>query len=265
MMKKLRNLLLSAALIGLSNSAAFATEVQIQTVLGNINVALFDEQTPETVDNFLLYVNSGTYVNSIFHRSVPGFVVQGGGFTANSIERPLAIETNPAVQNEPRFSNVRGTIAMAKLDGDPNSATSQWFINLDNNSISLDANNGGFTVFGQVLGDGMAVVDAIANLPILQNGGVFNEIPVRDYTQADANAGRQPDNENYIIVTDIIIVNDAEDSNPEVNPVVNTRINPPSTPPSNGGDSGGSSGGGSVPFWGLFALFSIAYFRRLSK
>src|SRR5690606_16543663 len=143
---------------------ANATTVQIQTVLGDIEVNLFDKQTPKTVENFLAYVESGAYSDSIIHRSVPDFIVQGGGFEFNEAWPPIAIPQSPTVVNEPVFSNVRGTIAMAKLGNNPNSATNQWFINLKNNSGNLDNQNGGFTVFGQVTGNGMAIIDAIAAL-----------------------------------------------------------------------------------------------------
>ncbi|MFC3123106.1 peptidylprolyl isomerase [Agaribacter flavus] len=262
-MKKIKNILLSALVIGSSGLHSYtnATEVQIQTVLGNINVALFDEATPETVDNFLLYVNSGTYANTVFHRSVPSFIVQSGGFAFNGTVPPDPIPTNPPVINEPEFSNVRGTIAMAKLGGDPNSATSQWFINLNDNSANLDVQNGGFTVFGQVIGDGMEVVDAIAALPIFSQGGVFSELPVRNFTQADANNGVAVGGDNLVIVTDIVIVNDVVDSNPDITPIENTRINPPSPPPTTGNDGGGSSGG-SIPLFAVSSLFFAAVLRR---
>src|SRR5690606_25761942 len=97
-----------------------------------------DKHTPKTVENFLAYVNAGAYTDSIIHRSVPGFVVQGGGFEFTGALPPVVITQKPAVINEPLFSNVRGTIAMAKVGNDPNSATNQWFINLDNNSGNLD-------------------------------------------------------------------------------------------------------------------------------
>ncbi len=104
--------------------------------------------------------------------------------------RPQIVTTFPAVQNEPFISNIRGTIAMAKLGGDPNSATCQWFINLADNSANLDVQNGGFTAFGHVTGNGMSVVDAIAAVPTFNaNGqsnpnGPFGQIPLRDFNIA---------------------------------------------------------------------------------
>ncbi len=158
---------------------------------GLIKVLLFDQAgsgAPLTVENFINYVNSGAYNNSIIHRSVPGFVIQGGGFTVEQL-RVNPIPTDPPVQNEfsPVRSNTRGTIAMAKLGGDPNSATSQWFFNLaDNNSPnnpnSLDRQNGGFTVFGQVLDSAdLRTIDTIASIRRSNLGTVnpaFTDIPL---------------------------------------------------------------------------------------
>ena len=95
------------------------------------------------------------------------------------------------MQNEPFISNIRGTIAMAKLGGDPNSATSQWFINLADNSANLDTQNGGFTVFGHVTGNGMSVADAIAMLNRVNVGSPFDALPVRDYTSGN-HQGSEP-------------------------------------------------------------------------
>lgn len=166
------------------------------TSLGNsgiTNVVLFDQQgegAPESVENFINYVEADDYVNSIIHRSIPGFIIQGGGFTVNGLEQALAatpnsgakavssIETNPPVVNEfsSLRSNLRGTLAFAKLGSDPNSATSQWFFNLANNSANLDQQNGGFTVFGQVLSDeDMEAVDDIAALPTSNRGSFFSQ------------------------------------------------------------------------------------------
>ena len=138
------------------------TVVQVDTVVGRYNLELFDD-TPLTKANFLAYVEAGRYDNTIVHRSVPGFVIQAGGYYSRlPIEH---IPTFAAVRNEFRRSNVRGTVAMAKLGGDPNSATSEWFVNLaNNNAANLDTQNGGFTVFARVLGNGMAVLDSIATL-----------------------------------------------------------------------------------------------------
>jgi len=136
--------------------------------------------TPLTAANFLAYLDAGRYTNSIMHRSVPGFVVQGGGFTDKTLQ--AAIPQFAAVTNEPGNTNVRGTIAMAKLGGNPDSATNQFFFNLSDNSANLDAQNGGFTAFARVLGNGMTVVDAMAALPQLDFGSPFDDLPVTGTT-----------------------------------------------------------------------------------
>ena len=165
-------------LASVTAAPVLATHVVIQTPLGEVGVELFDAATPATVANFLAYLNNGAYTNSFIHRSVPGFIVQGGGFTFSD-GATVVIPTLPPVINEPGISNVRGTIAMAKVGGNPNSATSQWFINLGDNAANLDNQNGGFTVFGQVVGQGMEVVNAIAALPVWNAGGApFNELPL---------------------------------------------------------------------------------------
>jgi len=173
--------LFGLALALLVSLPAQASTVIMKTTLGDVEIDLFEEATPVTVANFLKYVRDGDYAHSFIHRSVPGFVVQGGGFTFNG-DGPVAIPSDPPIINEPVLSNVRGTIAMAKIAGNPNSATSQWFINLKDNSIDLDGANGGFSVFGQVMGDGMAVIDAIAALQVWNAGSPFNEVPLIDFS-----------------------------------------------------------------------------------
>ena len=169
---------------GVSLSSVFAgTVVRCDSNLGEFDLQLFDAEKPKTAANFLAYVKGGAFKNSIIHRSVPGFIVQGGGFFLDGTSlNPVSVR--PPVVNEPGISNLRGTVAMAKLGGDPNSATNQWFVNLADNSANLDAQNGGFTVFGEVLGNGMNVVDAIAELPTYnataQLGGTFTELPLRN-------------------------------------------------------------------------------------
>jgi MYXO-CTERM domain-containing protein len=178
------------------------------TPAGNIDIELYDDQAPITVANFLSYAGRGDYTNNGFiHRSVPGFIVQGGGYIYGN--SPLGIFVAripvlaPPIQNEfsALRSNVRGTIAMAKLPGDPNSATSEWFFNLADNSANLDNQNGGFTVFGRVLGSGMTVVDAIANLPVWNAtsvNGALGNLPLINF---DLTIGLQPS--NFVSVTRI--------------------------------------------------------------
>lgn len=138
------------------------TRVCLDTSQGEICMTLFPDTAPLTVANFLHYVADGDFDNTFFHRSVPGFVVQAGGYRVAPIFSPVA--TDPAVVNEFGRSNLRGTVAMAKLGGAPDSATSQWFVNLGDNSAPLDTDNEGFTVFAEVDAAGMAVVDQIAAL-----------------------------------------------------------------------------------------------------
>lgn len=159
---------------------------------GVINVVLFDQVNqgaPLTVQNFQTYVNSNSYTNSFIHRSVPNFIVQGGGYTYNNGVLN-AIPANAPVQNEYSAgrSNTRGTIAMAKLGDNPNSATNQWFFNLADNSANLNNQNGGFTVFGQArTANDLATIDAIAAVRVYNAGGVFSNLPLTQNAVTDRN------------------------------------------------------------------------------
>ena len=156
------------------------------TVPQVIDLELFDDKAPLTVDNFLHYVLGlapSSFDGNFFHRLVNGFVLQGGGY--NVANPTTHIGTLPPVHNEfhagdAETSNLVGTIAMAKVDGNFNSATSEFFFNLGDNSANLDAQNGGFTVFGKIV-QGMDVVNAIAALPISLSGapaqGGYNADP----------------------------------------------------------------------------------------
>jgi cyclophilin family peptidyl-prolyl cis-trans isomerase len=157
------------------------TEVNITTTSGLITIELFDADAPLTVQNFLAYIQANRYQSVFWHRSVPGFVIQTGGF--NYVNNQVgSVTTFPPVVNEFHRSNVRGTVAMAKLSGDPNSATSQWFVNLVDNSANLDNQNGGFTVFGRLVEGTIAAADAIAAVPRYNFGSPFDSIPLRNYT-----------------------------------------------------------------------------------
>ena len=162
--------------------------VVLHTNQGDIDIALYAAETPITVDNFLNYVNDGDYDNAIFHRSVPGFVIQAGGFSTTSEifydSDYSEIPTDDPIQNEPGISNVRGTVAMAKISGDPDSATSQFFVNLVDNSSSLDDLNGGFTVFGTVAD--MTASDAIAALDRYPRRG-YRRVCLATYRCREAN------------------------------------------------------------------------------
>ncbi len=133
--------------------------VQMDFDQGTINVEMLNAAAPLNVANFLNYVDDGDYNNTIIHRSIPGFVIQGGSFTATF--PVVAIPTDDSVVNEFSLSNLRGTVSMAKLADDPDSATSGFFISLADNSEILDPQNGGFTVFARVIGSGMDTADTI--------------------------------------------------------------------------------------------------------
>ncbi|MFK7957931.1 MAG: peptidylprolyl isomerase [Lysobacterales bacterium] len=155
-----------------------ASVVRVDTQLGSFYIDLLENDAPNTVANFLNYVRDGDYANTYSHRVVQSFVIQGGGFTFLDGEFG-EVPVDAAIVNEFNLSNLRGTVAMAKLANDPDSATSQWFINLDDSNVSLDTNNGGFTVFGRVMGDGMKIVDRISSLaPINLGGGALGEVPL---------------------------------------------------------------------------------------
>ena len=149
-------------------------QVIIKTSEGDITLRLFRDKAPLTVDNFLAYVDAGFYNGTIFHRVIPDFMIQGGGFLPDMTEKT----TNPPVPNESqnKLHNTRGTIAMARTN-DPDSATAQFYINQRNN-LQLDWAPGrdGYTVFGEVI-LGMNIVDFIATAPTA-NAGRMQNVPV---------------------------------------------------------------------------------------
>lgn len=158
--------------------AAQATQVKVDTNMGAFVIELNAKAAPKTVENFLAYVRSGFYKNTLFHRVIPNFMIQGGGFVMGMEEKdtqaPIALESRNGL------SNARGTIAMARTN-DPNSATSQFFINVRDNRF-LDANQAqdgnGYAVFGKVV-SGMSTVDAIARVKT-HSVGYYDDVPIRD-------------------------------------------------------------------------------------
>lgn len=174
----LRSALTSLLFMATGVHAETGTLVRMQTQAGPIDIQLYDSAAPRTVANFLSYVQSGAYDGSIFHRLVRGFVLQGGGLKWADASTPKLsqVPVSSPVTNEfsPTRSNVRGTVAMAKVEGNPDSATNQWFVNLTDNAANLDSQNGGFTVFGKVLTPGMAVVDGLTQLQLINASGCTN-------------------------------------------------------------------------------------------
>ena len=242
---------------------ANATIVLLTTNFGDIRINLYDQSTPITVDNFLQYVEDGDYSNVIFHRTATNFVLQGGGFIydqTGDINGIPVVEANSngSITNEPLFSNVRGTIAMAKLAGNPNSASNQWFINLtDNNALTnpdnLDRQNGGFTVFGEVIAEDMSTVDSIAGIQQYNFGGAFTNIPLDGYTITDPVT--TPSNNNLVIISSITIVDPAEDTAADLSPMAN--VGPFVAP-----EQTESSGGGALGLLSLMLLLSVRRSNR---
>jgi peptidylprolyl isomerase/peptidyl-prolyl cis-trans isomerase B (cyclophilin B) len=163
-----------------SASAAPAANprVALQTSKGRIVIELYADKSPKTVKNFLDYTKAGFYNGTIFHRVIPGFMVQGGGFLPDMTEKP----TRPPIQNEADngLQNQRGTLAMARTS-DPNSASAQFFINVaNNNSLNFrgkSTEGWGYAVFGNVV-EGMDVVDAIVQVPTTTKGP-YGDVPVQ--------------------------------------------------------------------------------------
>ena len=255
---KLFKALLATAVVGCS-SLAQATIVEVTTNVGKFEVNLYDESTPVTVQNFLSYVNSGRYDGTVIHRSEANFVIQGGGYVFDE-ELPLkATTTNAAIVNEPKWSNVRATIAMAKQAGNPNSATNQWFINLSNNASNLDFQNSGFTVFGQISAADMEVIDAIVAVPqydfFVFNSTSKTKLPVRNYSASDYDDNKPLVADNLITIESIVVVDERPNTVAGLTLVPTTN-----TGGSDGGSDGGSSGGSFG--WFLLPLSLLALRRR---
>ena len=175
----LRKLILTMLILLLAGTPVFAAErVAMETSMGTITIELDADKAPQTVANFLAYVDKGFYDGTVFHRVIPNFMIQGGGFSAD-LQRK---QTDSAIKNEAAngLKNLRGTIAMARTQV-VDSATSQFFINHKDNPF-LDYRDStvrgyGYAVFGKVV-EGMDVVDKIAATPTMQKNRLFADLPV---------------------------------------------------------------------------------------
>ena len=174
-----RALLAICLALPMTGQAQTATQVRFQTTLGNFVVELYPAKAPKTVQNFVQYVQDKHFDGTIFHRVIDGFMVQGGGFTADMAQKPtrapIALEIDRSLKNE------RGTIAMART-GNPNSATAQFFINLvDNANLNAPQPDGyGYAVFGKVV-SGMETIDAIRAVATRNQGG-YQNVPTTPIT-----------------------------------------------------------------------------------
>jgi len=228
-----------------------ATIVEVETSQGNFKINLHDQTTPKTVENFLNYVNDGDYDNTVVHRLIPNFVMQAGGFSFEGDFPLTPISTDSTVINEPVYSSVQGTIAMAKPGTNPNGATSQWFINYKDNSSNLDTQNGGFTVFGEVI-EGMENINAMATLPNCK------EIPMPDYTSEQcADSNHVPGVENFVTIHSITVIDSTVVTDANLSSVKNTSL---STSEPDGG-----SGGGSLSYFALLLLACFGLKRKVKS
>jgi cyclophilin family peptidyl-prolyl cis-trans isomerase len=195
---------IAAVVLLWANSLQASTFVRMDYNFFNANlrysqsvfIELFDDR-PITRNNFLQYVDAGKFDQTLMHRLVPGFVLQGGGFYEDRVAMPAPLNlrlaedevdldgnpntNNPTIANEfgnsPFRSNVKGTLAMAKTAAGPNSATNQFFFNLADNSANLNNQNGGFTVFAQVVGSGMSLIDSFSGLNRINlNNDVYTQV-----------------------------------------------------------------------------------------
>jgi cyclophilin family peptidyl-prolyl cis-trans isomerase len=220
------------------SNGARKTTARFSTVSGYINMRLFGKTAPITAANFLHYANEGAWDTTFFHRSIPGFVIQGGGFNVSASDQLGQVHQETAIQNEFGLSNLRGTVAMARaVDGDEstttdqNSATNQFFFNLSNsNAANLDHQEGGFTVFGQVLDDGsLQVMDAIATRPRINASSItsaFDNLPVRD-AQALSSRALDPKGD-LILITRVAMLMDPS-ATPNVQSSIKRSITPAAT------------------------------------
>ncbi|CAM2974021.1 hypothetical protein PAT01_26040 [Pseudoalteromonas atlantica] len=245
---------LIGSLLAFSCFTSQATIVEMQTSHGVIELNLFDQQAPNTVANFLSYIEDDAYNQTVIHRSVSDFVIQGGGFTFT--DELVPITTKPTVVNEPVLSNVKGTIAMAKLANDENSATSQWFFNMVDNSEALDTQNGGFTVFGQITAQSQATLDNIAGL--LHCG----DIPLVDITSEQCSSSDVAlSSANFVTINSVVVLDDDPLSSANLNPTANTLISQDDSSAEAGSSS--SSGGSMGVGFCLIALLGVG--KRLKR
>ncbi len=214
-----------AVAAAIAASPAGAESVRFDTSFGAFDVNLFEEDAPGHVANFLAYVDAGDYDNSIFHRAAETgdggeFVAQGGAFRfeGTAVETPfdLADVTNRgAIDNEFGASNTRGTLALARVGGQENSGSNQFFFNLQDNPF-LDDVDGGFTVFGEVEGEaGLSILDQIAAVPTFASDVPFGELPLRNFAPEIGDVPSVGADE-FVLVNSIVrvVIDDGDGTDP---------------------------------------------------
>jgi cyclophilin family peptidyl-prolyl cis-trans isomerase len=178
----------------------------------SIPIELTNAATPDTVANFLHYITSGEFANTIFHRSVPGFIIQGGGYSNTG----AMVSSFGAINGESStatLTNTTGTIAMALSTG-PDSATSEWFFNLDNNNgttsnpnLDNSSDGGPFTAFGIVIYNGLSTIDDIADLPTVNDeaNGAWSNLPVQNYSGENGATVASVPTSDYVTINPVIV------------------------------------------------------------
>ncbi|MDR0534827.1 MAG: autotransporter domain-containing protein [Puniceicoccales bacterium] len=189
--------LFAAAALALASTPCAVAETVYDTVrltisIGSdertVDIRLLPDAAPNTAANFKKYVDGGSMVGTFFHRSVTGFVVQGGGFrdlvlnSSTGTATATSATNHGTIKNEYNLHNIEGALAMAKLGGDPDSASNQWFVNINDNRANLDNQNGGFSVFAELAtAESLAVFKYIndpINVPVYNKGGAFDSLPL---------------------------------------------------------------------------------------
>jgi cyclophilin family peptidyl-prolyl cis-trans isomerase len=156
--------------------AVYSPQIQVFTSMGNFTIELNAERAPLTVANILAYVDSGHYTNTLFHRVVANFIIQGGGFNADYTPKAAPLRVNNESGNG--LSNVRGTVGLARAS-DPHGGNCQFYVNLnDNAALDPNATRWGYAVFGRVI-SGMDVVDRIGDVPTGAHGPIKEETPIK--------------------------------------------------------------------------------------
>lgn len=200
--------LIAISVLLILNTVSMATVVRFETTVGVIDIEMYEDDAPVTVENFLNYVNRGDYDGTVVHRTDPGFIIQGGGFRFLGNKRFETVPTDQPIINEAQVSNTFGTISMARTSN-PNSATNQWFFNMANNTVLNPSNeNAGYAVFGQVIRgmESLNIIESLLRINFFDAtpSGSFGEFPLYIYDE-----GNNPNQSNPILASNVVKIDKA--------------------------------------------------------